>query len=96
MRFELRGIHEGELVTLVWDNGELAGARSALIEAERNVAAGEYVPLTPTGPAWRADLKNPARAYVTLLSVLNPARGITVSGELPDIPVYELPDGAVG
>ena len=96
MRFELQGVHDGRPVSLVWEDGALSGSPEAVAAVEQLVAAGEDVPVTPTGPFWPADLVNPARAYMTMLSVLDPAQGVTTSGELPDIPVYELPDGAVG
>lgn len=100
--FTIRGERDGETVEVTWyARGErvagkpLRGDPEAIEEARQLAKVAAEIPITPTGPTLYADLDDPVSALVTLRYLPIFRAGHEVEGDVPDVPVEELPEGAI-
>lgn len=77
--------------TVHWNAGQIGGDADAVALVIELV--GQRIALTPTGPFVAAGLSEPVIALQTIGSLF--PRGWIANGDVPELPVFGVPRGAV-
>ena len=91
------GVLRGRPVSVDWldpPGVRLAGDSEAIVEVDDVVARRVDVSPTPTGPFMTAALDPPHVGLVTIASVLDQDTETLVSGDVPNVPGLDVPEGA--
>lgn len=93
MRFTIRGWLDDHETELVWEDGELWGDARAIVEVDALVGVGATVWATPTGPHYRAALEPADVALLTIREAFDHVEA--EEGDVPEVELEELPEGAI-